>query len=139
MNQDTSTTSGWRNDVPDFAVLVRRTFGTLRRKLPVLVLGSALAGALATGLALSRPDYYYASSAIMIDPRLGGSGEAAAPTIYLADALVVDSEIEVLRSDRLLRRVLEKLGPELQGAFAEATNTDGQPLTPQELQDAHML
>lgn len=139
MNQDTSTTSGWRNDVPDFAVLVRRTFGTLRRKLPVLVLGSALAGALATGLALSRPDYYYASSAIMIDPRLGGSGEAAAPTIYLADALVVDSEIEVLLSDRLLRRVLEKLGPELQGAFAEATNDDGQPLTPQELQEAQVL
>lgn len=138
MNQDTSTTSGWRNDVPDFAVLVRRTFGTLRRKLPVLVLGSALAGALATGLALSRPDYYYASSAIMIDPRLGGSGEAAAPTIYLADALVVDSEIEVLTSDRLLRRVLEKLGPELQGAFAEAVNSDGQPLTPQELQEAQV-
>lgn len=139
MNQDPSTAAGWRNDVPDFAVLVRRTFGTLRRKLPVLVLGSALAGALATGLALSRPDYYYASSAIMIDPRLGGSGEAAAPTIYLADALVVDSEIEVLRSDRLLRRVLEKLGPELQGAFAEATNADGQPLTPQELQEAQVL
>lgn len=138
MNQDHSTPTGWRNDVPDFAVLVRRTFGTLRRKLPVLVLGSALFGALATGLALSRPDYYYASSAIMIDPRLG-SGEAAAPTIYLADALVVDSEIEVLLSDRLLRRVLEKLGPELQGAFAEATNADGQPLTPQELQEAQVL
>ncbi|MTH35699.1 hypothetical protein GL279_13920 [Paracoccus limosus] len=139
MNHDHPITPGWRNDVPDFAVLVRRTFGTLRRKLPVLALGSVLAGALATGLALSRPDYYYASSAIMIDPRLGGSGDAAAaPTIYLADALVVDSEIEVLLSDRLLRRVLEKLAPELQGAFADATNADGQPLTPQELQEAQV-
>lgn len=139
MNHDHPITPGWRNDIPDFAVLVRRVFGTLRRKLPVLVLGSALAGALATGLALSRPDYYYASSAIMIDPRLGGSGDAAAaPTIYLADALVVDSEIEVLTSDRLLRRVLEKLGPELQGAFADAVNDDGQPLTPQELQEAQV-
>ncbi|SMO86651.1 GumC family protein [Paracoccus laeviglucosivorans] len=123
--------SVWRNDVPDFALLVRRTLGGIRRNLPVLILGSALAGALATGLALTRPDYYYGTSAIMIDPRLGGSGDAAAaPTIYLADALVVDSEIEVLRSDRLLRRVVQKLQPQIVAAMSNGAPQEAEEASP---------
>lgn len=139
MNQDRPLAPTWRNDVPDFALLVRSALGSLRRNLALLVLGSALAGALATGLAMTRPDYYLATSAILIDPRLGGSGDAAAaPTIYLADALVVDSEIEVLRSDRLLRRVLVKLEAELDTTIPVATAANDAPLTPQERQEAQI-
>ncbi|WCR10718.1 hypothetical protein JHW45_17050 [Paracoccus stylophorae] len=138
MNQDRPLAPTWRNDVPDFALLVRRGLWSLRRNLAVLLLGSVLVGALATLLAMQRPDYYYASSAILIDPRLGGSGDAAAPpTIYLADALVVDSEIEVLRSGRLLRRVLTRLQGDTTLPAMPRT-TDDEPLTPQEEEAAQI-
>lgn len=139
MTNDFQTGSGWRNDIPDFAVLVRNAMRALRRGLPLLVLGGALAGTLAGGLAMSRPPYYTASSAIMVDPRLGSGDDAPAPTIYLADALIVDSEIEVLRSDRLLRRVVVRLQDQFDALFtAGEPDPEAEPMTPQQLLEAQV-
>lgn len=95
---------------PEFSTLLRRAVRALMRNLWLLVFAVLAFAALGAFWANSQPQVYTASSAIMIDPRLSSSSSGSpAPTIFQADALIVDSEIEVLTSDRLLRRVLTRL------------------------------
>lgn len=95
---------------PEFSTLLRRATRALMRNLWLLVLSMVAFAALGAFWASSQPQVYTASSAIMIDPRLTSTSSGSpTPTIFQADALIVDSEIEVLTSDRLLRRVLTRL------------------------------
>lgn len=69
----------------------------------LVVFGLAAAAVIAT-----QEPYYRASSAISIDPRTAeGINQQQAPTVLLADALVVDSEVEVLSSNSVLTRVVQ--------------------------------
>ncbi len=95
----------------DPAELVRRALRSVRRNLPILaacVLGFMLLGGL---YSLLQTPFYSARASIIIDPRVGEDIVDApqASTVLLADALVVDSEVEVLSSRDLLGTVATRL------------------------------
>lgn len=94
----------------DLAELARRALAGVRRNW-ALILGSCLIFALLGALlALKQAPYYAARSSIIIDPRVSeGMNASEVPTILMADALVVDSEVEVLSSEQILSRVMERL------------------------------
>lgn len=92
----------------DFDALVRNAGLGLRRRWAVIVicfLGVTLASAI---FILDAPRVFVATTSLLIDPRQGG---ARAPTALLlnSDELIVDSEIEVIRSEAMARRVVAAL------------------------------
>ncbi|MEM9048157.1 MAG: Wzz/FepE/Etk N-terminal domain-containing protein [Pseudomonadota bacterium] len=95
----------------DVAALFTSARTALRRNLGLLLLATLAGLAVGAALVALRQPVYTATAAIVIDPRLGDDGLGdQAPTIFLADALIVDSEVEVMRSERLMSRVAERLG-----------------------------
>lgn len=100
----------------------------LRRNLWILagILAAFVLAAVAF-LALREP-YYQAQASILIDPRVdqGLEASAQAPAVMLADALVVDSEMEIMRSEPLLRQVIGELG--LEQLMKMRLAADGEPV-----------
>ncbi|SDZ54213.1 Uncharacterized protein involved in exopolysaccharide biosynthesis [Jannaschia faecimaris] len=95
----------------DISELARNAYDGVRRNLWLIALTVLVFTGATVVYVLSRDDVYTARASLLIDPRIAGGagGVQPAPTLLLADALVVDSEIEILRSDRLLYRVVEQL------------------------------
>ncbi|MEL6236289.1 MAG: Wzz/FepE/Etk N-terminal domain-containing protein, partial [Pseudomonadota bacterium] len=93
------------------ADLVRAATAALWRHAGLLLASLCVGLALGAAVLALRVPVYTAQAAIVIDPRLGDDGLGdQAPTIFLADALIVDSEVEVIRSERLMSRVAASLG-----------------------------
>lgn len=111
--------------------LSRRALAALRRNLWLILLCSLLFGGLGATFALLQAPYYVARASIIIDPRVNEGMDPPAPTAVLADALVVDSEVEVLRSGELLRRVIDRLG--LVATKRKELETDGAQIPPEEV------
>lgn len=95
----------------DLAEILRRAWLALRRNFWLVLLSGLAFAALAAFYAQGQAPYYDARSSLLIDPRVNEGMEAPqAPTILLADALVVDTEVLVLQSERILNRVIDRLG-----------------------------
>ncbi|SEN65769.1 Uncharacterized protein involved in exopolysaccharide biosynthesis [Paracoccus alcaliphilus] len=104
----------WRNEtVPDVDLgsTLRATVGGLRRQWRLIAgLVLALLVLVLIYLQMAVPQYT-ARAALIVDPRISNSVNGPeAPTLLLSDALVVDSEIEVLSSRVVTSRVAENLG-----------------------------
>ena len=93
------------------AAIMRQARRGIRRNLWLIIGSGLLLFALTLVYTATRTETYLARAAVLIDPRMssGIGSEAQAGAVFLADALVVDSEIEVLRSERILRRVARDL------------------------------
>ncbi len=94
----------------DLAELFRRTRSALGRNLWLILAAGLAFASLAAVLVNLQAPYYVARASLIIDPRVDESiGAVQAPTILLADALVVDSQVEVLRSEQIMQRVAARL------------------------------
>lgn len=95
----------------DLAEIFRRSLSAITRNLWILALSVLAFVLIAAALMARQPDFYAARSSIIIDPRVsqGMGGDTSTPTLLFADALVVDSEVEVLHSEDILRRVADRL------------------------------
>lgn len=94
----------------DLPEMFRKSISSLRRHYFTVILAGVVFAAAGYGLVRLQAPYYTAQSSIIIDPRINETmGQTQSPAIFLADALVVDSEVEVLRSELLLRRVIDRL------------------------------
>lgn len=94
----------------DLAELFRRGRSALRRNLGLILATGVLFATVGATLVNMQAPYYLARASIIIDPRIDEEMEAAqAPTVLLADALVVDSQVEVLRSEQVLQRAIASL------------------------------
>ena len=94
----------------DLAELFRRTRSALGRNLWLILASGLVFASLAAVLVNLQAPYYVARASLIIDPRVDESmGAAQAPTILLADALVVDLQVEVLRSEQIMQRVAARL------------------------------
>lgn len=105
------------HDSSEISEMARNAFAGLRRNLWLVVLFALVFSVLSTLYVVTRNDVFVSRSSLIIDPRIAtGSGSAQlSPGLFMADELVVDSEIGVLLSDRLLFRVAERLpAPEQQ-------------------------
>jgi succinoglycan biosynthesis transport protein ExoP len=96
---------------PALSELTRNTLKGLRRNIWMVVACALLFTALSVVFISTRVATYEAQASLMIDPRIAASngGAAAVPALFINDELIVDSEIAVLQSDRLLRRVAQTL------------------------------
>lgn len=111
----------------DVTESVQRAFSATRRNLWLAIICALLFAALGMVYASTREAYYQARASIIIDPRVAESIDPDRLTsIYLDDALVVDSQVEILSSERLLLAVIERLG--LTTREAERLVTDGKPV-----------
>lgn len=78
----------------------------VRLRARVLGLCILLFAAVACAISLLQAPFYRASAAISIDPReVDGIDVLQAPTVLIADALVVDSEVEIINSNGLLGQI----------------------------------
>ncbi len=93
-------------DDPAVARFAYNALQALRYRFWIILVSMALFAVVAMALALLQDPYYRASAAISIDPRVSdGMNQRQAPTVLLADALVVDSEVEVIWSNSVLRKI----------------------------------
>jgi uncharacterized protein involved in exopolysaccharide biosynthesis/Mrp family chromosome partitioning ATPase len=99
------------HDSSEISEMARNAFAGLRRNLWLVMLFALGFSALTALYVVTRNDVYTSHASLIIDPRIGANGSAAQPSpgLFMADELVVDSEIGVLVSDRLLFRVAERL------------------------------
>jgi polysaccharide biosynthesis transport protein len=99
----------WEDDHASNDFDLRDFFKTLRRrKLTMLFTVMAFIGLAALYLAIA-PSHYYASSSILIDPRLGRglSVDPSLPNNGTADASAIDSQVKLLTSQEVLTRVVK--------------------------------
>ncbi len=112
----------------DPAELFRGALGAVRRGFWIILLCIAVFAALGAAFALRQEPRFVARSSLIIDPRVseGVMTDQQVPTIFLADALVVDSEVEVLQSQQVLGRVVDRL--DLAGETRAALVEAGEPV-----------
>lgn len=112
----------------DPAELFRGAIGALRRGFWIILLCVAIFAALGAAFAMRQEPKFVARSSLIIDPRVseGMMTDQQVPTVLLADALVVDSEVEVLQSRQVLGRVIERL--DLAGETRAALVEAGEPV-----------
>lgn len=107
----------------DPAEIFRGALAALRRGFWIILLCVSGLAALGAAFALHQDPRFVARSSLIIDPRVSEDvmADQQVPTVLLADALVVDSEVEVLQSAQVLGRVVERLGllAETRAALAE--------------------
>jgi uncharacterized protein involved in exopolysaccharide biosynthesis len=99
----------WEDDHASNDFDLRDFFKTLRRRrLTMLIAFLAVVGAARLYLALA-PSHYYASSSILIDPRLGRglSVDPSQPNTSPADTNSIDSQVKLLTSQEVLTRVVK--------------------------------
>ena len=104
----------WEDDHASSDFDLRDFFKTLRRrKLTMLITLMAFIGMAALYLIIT-PSHYYASSSILIDPRLGRglSLDPTQPNSSQADASSIDSQVKLLTSQEVLARVVKSLNLE---------------------------
>ncbi|RJL04106.1 GumC family protein [Paracoccus siganidrum] len=95
----------------DLGATLRALRGGLRRQWPVIAAMVLLLSALTMAHLLVAQPKYTARAALIVDPRISNSVNGPeAPTLLLSDALVVDSELEVLSSREVTGRVAASLG-----------------------------
>ncbi|KQT85075.1 GNVR domain-containing protein [Aurantimonas sp. Leaf443] len=94
----------------EFGQVVRSVLQGLHRQWPIVA--AAVLGMVTIALiyVLTATPQFTATSSIIIDPRVSsGPDTPSAPMLLLSDALVVDSEVEVLLSRELRNRVIDRL------------------------------
>jgi polysaccharide biosynthesis transport protein len=99
----------WEDDRASNDFDLRDFFRVLRRrKLTMLIVFMAAVGAALLYLAIT-PSHYYASSSILIDPRLGRgfSIDPSQPNGGTTDASTIDSQVKLLTSQEVLARVIK--------------------------------
>lgn len=95
----------------DLGATLRALHGGLRRQWPVIAAAVVALSALTLAYLLVAQPKYTARAALIVDPRISNSVNGPeAPTLLLSDALVVDSELEVLSSREVTGRVAASLG-----------------------------
>lgn len=96
-------------EVPREALSLRFIVDTIRRRR--LALAICLAGTLAAAAAyaFTAPNKYAATTTLLIDSRLAQLSQTDA-TATVVDQAAVESQIELLRSEKLLATVIDKLG-----------------------------
>lgn len=96
----------------DPGLALRDLAARLRRHPALLLLPPLLAGLAAMLWLLLATPLYTARGALLVDPRIGQGGEAAArlPGLILSDGLTVDSELRVLRSREVTGAAARGLG-----------------------------
>jgi polysaccharide biosynthesis transport protein len=94
-------------DVPE---TVRRALLSFKRNFWAAVACALLFAGLGTVYASLQEPYYEAQTSIIIDPRIAESIDPTRPTaVWIDDALVVDSQVEVLRSEAMMLSVVDRL------------------------------
>jgi Uncharacterized protein involved in exopolysaccharide biosynthesis len=94
----------------DIGSLFREILRGARRQAPIIAAACIGTTLLALIYALTAEPQFTASSKIVIDPRVSSGPETpSAPMLLLSDQLLVDSEVEVLRSREMAGRVVDKL------------------------------
>lgn len=94
----------------DIGSLFRDLLRGARRQAPIIAAACIGATLLALIYALTAEPLFTANSRIVIDPRVGSGPETpTAPMLLLSDQLLVDSEVEVLRSREMAGRVVDTL------------------------------
>lgn len=109
----------WEDDHASNDFDLRDFFKTLlRRKLTMLIAFLAVLGAALLYLAVA-PSHYYASSTILIDPRLGRglSVDPSQPNTSSTDASTIDSQVKLLTSQEVLVRVVKSQNLEHDSEF----------------------
>ncbi|MCR9127548.1 MAG: AAA family ATPase [Rhodobacteraceae bacterium] len=87
-------------------------YRVLQRRFRLIALCMMIGAALAVAYALLADPRYTASASIIIDPRIDGSpnGPDTPSLIMTVDALIVDSEVKVLRSREVTGRAAAAMG-----------------------------
>lgn len=108
-------------DGPDLGALIAKLRVRRGALLIALAAGAGLGLALGSGLSTLRPSVYTASTELMVaHTSLQLSGPDAALTQMLVDGSIIQSQIELARSNGVLERTVERLGPEKILALAPA-------------------
>ena len=116
---------------PASAISLSFLLDALRRRWIVLALAIGLMVVLGTAYALLTPKKYAATASLLIDTRLAqlSQTDAAASVV---DQAAVESQIELLRSEKMLTSVINKLDLLQDPEFGSATSQDSDeaPTTP---------
>ncbi|MEM7076240.1 MAG: exopolysaccharide transport family protein [Pseudomonadota bacterium] len=102
--------TGNGNEPPNLRHALTAAANSLRNHFWLLITSVSLCLALAVLSILSTTPVYQATTTIYIDPREAQGFREAGGILLNSDALVVDSEVEILTSYTLAERVVEKLG-----------------------------
>ena len=114
----------------DLGETVRAAVATLWRQRFLIAAIVAAFLAFAIFRIMTAVPQFTATASIIIDPRISaGQGAKTAPSLLVNDALVVDSEVRVLKSRELASRLIDRLGlldeeraPSEPGVIARAGN-----------------
>lgn len=96
-------------DAPSIADVLSSTLRSLRRSFWLVVFCVAICVALAIVRIATATPVYTASATIYIDPRESRGFQEAGGILLNSDALIVDSEVEILLSSTLAERVVNRL------------------------------
>ena len=95
--------------LPELRSLVRSAMLALRFKFWLILLSIFAMLCVALGLNFLSDQYYRAQASIVIDPTAADTiGQSLVPSMVFADALVVDTEIEIMQSREILAKVAQE-------------------------------
>lgn len=97
-------------DVPSVAEILTSASKAVRRHVWLVATSAVVCIVLSIAAIVAMTPIYTASSTIYIDPREGRGFQEAGGILLNSDALVVDSEVEILLSSTLAERVVRRLG-----------------------------
>ncbi|TNM65328.1 Wzz/FepE/Etk N-terminal domain-containing protein [Aliirhizobium smilacinae] len=107
-----SGTGGFRRSLPDFDII-----GALRRQMWVLIGAAGIGAILGLGYVMQATPIYSSSASILIDAKNVGMAATTALEGTLAfETGAVDSQLQIMQSDKLAASVAQRLG--LQNNFA---------------------
>ena len=117
--------------VVEIGAALRNFFAVVDRRWRGIARFTALAMLVAAVYALTAEPKFTSNASIIIDPRTRATpdGPETAPLVMTADALIVDSEVQVLNSREVTGRAVEALGlyestePETPGLVSRLTGT----------------
>lgn len=110
-------------DTVSIADMLSSAWGALRRHFWLVALTVLGCLALAVAVIVTQTPVYTATATIYIDPRESRGFQEAGGILLNSDALVVDSEVEILMSSTMAERVVDRLGAERFAAPEPATPT----------------
>jgi uncharacterized protein involved in exopolysaccharide biosynthesis len=99
----------WEDSSPSNDLDLRRLFEALNRRRSTMLLVFLVIVCMALLYLAIAPSHYYASSSILIDPRLGRglSIDPSQPNSSSTDASTIDSQVKLLTSQEVLTRVIK--------------------------------
>ncbi|MDH5529072.1 MAG: polysaccharide biosynthesis tyrosine autokinase [Paracoccaceae bacterium] len=113
------------SDVPSVADTLSSALRAIRQHFWLVAFCTVVSLTLAIVSIVTMTPIYTASATIYIDPRESRGFQEAGGVLLNSDALVVDSEVEILLSSTLAERVVDRLGL----ALVEETDADTPTLT----------